>query len=116
MSFNLLRQKIDEQKSSKTRLSARFYLIDVMLENFPHKISEDGVCDKLVKNEDGTYDCSVYADRPLICNVDNMFFLYRSENKTLKDYYYQTEKACRTLMHAVLHMDEEEINRKYSDL
>lgn len=116
MGFNLLKESLDNQKSSNTRLSARFYLIDLMLENFPHKIDENGVCEKLVKNVDGTYNCSVYEDRPLMCNVDNMFFLYRSENKTIQDYYYQTEKACRILMHAIFNLDEEEIREKYKDL
>jgi Fe-S-cluster containining protein len=34
---------------------------------FPYKGDENGVCEKLVDNK-----CSVYEDRPLLCNIERM--------------------------------------------
>ena len=38
-----------------------------MVEAFPHKVLEDGSCEMLVDNR-----CSVYEDRPLMCNIDRI--------------------------------------------
>ena len=38
-----------------------------MVEAFPYKVKEDGSCEMLVDNR-----CSVYEDRPLMCNIDRI--------------------------------------------
>ncbi len=37
------------------------------IEAFPYKTLEDGSCEKMVGNR-----CSVYEDRPLLCNLDKL--------------------------------------------
>jgi Fe-S-cluster containining protein len=37
------------------------------IRDFPYKAREDGSCEKLKNNL-----CSVYEDRPLLCNIDRM--------------------------------------------
>lgn len=37
------------------------------IETFPYTVDEYGACEKLVNNQ-----CSVYAERPLMCNVSLM--------------------------------------------
>ena len=39
-------------------------LIQFLVDKFPYKVLEDGSCEMLKDNQ-----CSVYKDRPLICNV-----------------------------------------------
>lgn len=98
-------------KASNVPLTPKFYIIDTMLDRFPHKVV-DGVCEQLVKDGD-YYGCGVYDDRPAICNVDGMHVLYKHEHPSLREYYEMTEKACRLLMHAVFDLDDHEINLKY---
>jgi Fe-S-cluster containining protein len=114
MSFNGLKERIDGLKKSGQPLSVRHYILDTMLNQFPYKI-EDGMCEKLVRLKNGLYECGVYEDRPTMCRVDNMFWMYKEETPTLQEYYELTEKACRHLMHAVLDLDEQEINLKYDE-
>jgi Fe-S-cluster containining protein len=38
------------------------------VKDFPYKPREDGSCEKLGKDN----RCSVYADRPLLCNIERM--------------------------------------------
>lgn len=40
-------------------------LLNALVEQFPYATDQDGVCEKL--NSDNT--CSVYNERPLLCNV-----------------------------------------------
>jgi len=61
-----------------------------LIEKFPYKIREDGSCEMLV---DGL--CSVYSDRPLLCNIKAMAKL---KGIPLEDYYRQAAKACNTLI------------------
>lgn len=55
--------------------------------DFPHEISEDGVCSKLVDNK-----CSVYDDRPLICRVDDLI-----GDGDKKKWYNMNAAACNAL-------------------
>lgn len=55
-------------------------------------------CPLLVKNEDGTYSCSVYETRPTICRIDEMAKL---KGIDLKDYYAMAEKACEQLRRSI---------------
>ena len=66
--------------------------------NFPYKWN-DGVCEKLVNNL-----CSIYENRPYICNIDR----YIKENKVNKKAFYRSNtEACNKLM------DETGINIKF---
>ena len=65
-------------------------LIVSLLEKFPYKTREDGSCEMLV---DGL--CSVYSDRPLICNIKAMATL---KGVPLEEYYRQTAELCNMLI------------------
>lgn len=52
----------------------------------------DGVCKYL----DGNL-CSIYAERPLLCRVDESYELYFSERYSLEQYYALNYKICREL-------------------
>lgn len=56
---------------------------------FPYK-HENGVCEKLT--DDGK--CSVYSDRPLICNVDKFAEHF---NLDKGEFYKINEDACKML-------------------
>lgn len=56
---------------------------------FPYS-HDNGVCEKL--NEDNT--CSVYEDRPLICNVDALIDYYKLNKKS---FYELNELGCKEL-------------------
>jgi len=65
-------------------------LILSLLEEFPYKTKEDGSCEMLV---DGL--CSVYPDRPLICNIKALGTL---KEIPLEEYYRQTAEFCNILI------------------
>jgi Fe-S-cluster containining protein len=65
---------------------------------FPYK-HINGVCEKLVDNK-----CSVYDDRPLICNIDKMIE-YREFDK--EEYYAENIAACNQIM------DEDGIDQSF---
>jgi Fe-S-cluster containining protein len=44
------------------------------METFPYKTDEFGVCEKFISEGDNP-GCSVYEDRPLLCNSDKMALL-----------------------------------------
>ncbi len=52
----------------------------------------DGVCKYLVGNL-----CSIYENRPDICNVDKAYNLYFSKIMTKEEYYSQNYNACKIL-------------------
>jgi|APGre2960657404_1045060.scaffolds.fasta_scaffold51535_3 Fe-S-cluster containining protein len=60
------------------------------IESFPYKADENGVCEKLVDNR-----CSVYEDRPLLCNVTALGTLLR---KNMKDWYSENVKYCNWII------------------
>jgi len=59
---------------------------------FPHDIRKDGSCSKFV---DGR--CSVYEDRPLLCNVQK---LGETMEVDLMEWYRANAKACNTMIQA----------------
>ena len=67
----------------------------------------DGSCQHLQQNDDGTYLCDCYEDRPLVCRVDWM-----AQNKgpqmglTEQAYFQMAAEACHTLRRM-----EEEANK-----
>jgi len=62
-------------------------LLNLIISKFPYKISEDGICEKLNENN----QCSVYEDRPLICNIRSMSNLFNVP-------YKYTIEACNELI------------------
>ena len=61
-----------------------------MVEAFPHKVLEDGSCEMLVDNR-----CSVYEDRPLMCNIDKMAKHPMPISRL--DWYSLNYQGCNTL-------------------
>lgn len=61
------------------------------IEAFPYKIMPDGSCEKMIGNR-----CSVYEDRPLLCDVDR-------QHKELdmpmsrQQWFAMNEKGCQSL-------------------
>lgn len=54
----------------------------------------DGVCRYF---DCGTYLCTIYNDRPLICNVDRMYDMFFSCSMTREEYYDLNHEYCRKL-------------------
>lgn len=59
-----------------------------LIPDFPEKLNDDGSCSRLVNNE-----CSIYDDRPLICNLREMEQLTR-----IPDFYQKQAEFCNLLM------------------
>ena len=65
------------------------------INNIPQLISFDignGVCRYLKDNI-----CSIYDIRPEICQVDEMYNKYFSEQLSKEEFYVMNEKACKNL-------------------
>ncbi len=62
--------------------------------SFPFNTKEDGSCEKL--NDDNT--CSVYDDRPDLCNSEKIYLKYFSGNETKLEYYFRSMSACNQLI------------------
>lgn len=60
--------------------------------NFPHGFDDSGKCDRLIDNK-----CSIYLDRPLICNVRRVWERFHSESVSFEEYCKLSEKACDTI-------------------
>lgn len=58
--------------------------------DFPFGYDENGSCDKLINNQ-----CSVYEERPLICNIDKMGELLGIEQS---ENYKINIQSCNSLM------------------
>lgn len=54
----------------------------------------DGICRYF---DERSKLCTIYPNRPLICNVDKAFRLYFHESMTLDEYYALNYAACREL-------------------
>lgn len=52
----------------------------------------DGVCRFLRGN-----DCSIYADRPLLCRIDECYDLLFSDVMTREEYYRMNKQVCERL-------------------
>ena len=64
--------------------------IQTLIDSFPYKINKDGSCSKLIDNS-----CSVYDNRPIICNIDLMGqLLYQN----MKEWYVLSAKHCNVLI------------------
>lgn len=59
-------------------------------ETFPYSYDSTGKCEKLIDNK-----CSVYDDRPLLCNVNKLGELL---GFNVKDWHLMVAKSCNELM------------------
>lgn len=67
---------------------------------FPYKWDESGRCEMLTEDN----KCSVYEDRPLVCNVDKLLSLIEIP----KEQFYEINvESCNKMM------DEDELPIKY---
>lgn len=67
--------------------------------SFPYNYDETGKCEKLVDNK-----CSVYEDRPLLCNINKLGKLLELD---LKLWHYMIAKSCNELI------DQDKISETY---
>ncbi len=58
---------------------------------FPYKWDETGRCEMLTDDN----LCSVYDDRPLLCNIDKVIEVFKIDKK---EFYKQNTAACNELM------------------
>lgn len=75
------------------RTGAETHPIMEELAAFPYDILESGACSKL--NGDL---CSVYPERPLICDTEAMYKKYWSQIMSEKDYIVQAKMSCLKLI------------------
>lgn len=52
----------------------------------------DGVCKYLEGDK-----CSIYENRPLLCNVEKSYFVFFKEQYSLEEYYQLNYRACDKL-------------------
>lgn len=69
------------------------------VEEFPYKADENGVCEKLTDK-----GCSVYKDRPDLCNTETIRERYYS-HLSKKDYFLLMIDGCKRL---IKHFDVDE--------
>ena len=62
-----------------------------LVSKFPYKTLEDGSCEKLT--EDGL--CSVYEDRPVMCNTKRMSKFHKGG---VEEYYQVTAEICNVMI------------------
>lgn len=67
-------------------------VVKELVKEFPYTWNEKGVCEKLVDNK-----CSVYENRPAICNIKTMYNMYYKNIMTEKEYLKQTLNSCNKL-------------------
>ena len=60
------------------------------IDQFPYSVDENGVCEKFLDNK-----CSVYENRPLLCNVERLAILHGFD----KDNWYRINAmTCNSLI------------------
>jgi Fe-S-cluster containining protein len=65
-------------------------ILDYAIKSFPYKTDAEGVCEKLVDNS-----CSVYEDRPLLCNVKALGILMKQDEC---EWFRFNAEACNRLI------------------
>jgi Fe-S-cluster containining protein len=68
-------------------------------ENFPYNYDSNGKCEKLINGK-----CSVYEQRPLLCNINELGKLL---NFDLKIWHYMIAKSCNQLI------DQDNLSSEY---
>ena len=67
-------------------------ILKLAADDFPHR-AIDGVCEKLVDNQ-----CSIYNDRPLLCNIKGLYEKYPMLASSEKDWYLANMLACNAMI------------------
>ncbi|MBE8954164.1 MAG: YkgJ family cysteine cluster protein [Quinella sp. 2Q5] len=63
--------------------------------DFPHDLDRgDGVCKNF---DEATNLCTVYATRPIFCNVDAWYEKFLANTMSREDFYALNHEACRRL-------------------
>ena len=81
-----------------------------LLNEFPYDARPDGTCEML--GDDGK--CSVYHDRPMICNVEESRIIVEPQTP-IEKWLEQQEKGCKELMADSGRFTKEEIDKLYTD-
>ena len=81
-------KRIGEALENKNKFDP---LKQFLISKFPYKILKDGSCEQLT--EDGL--CSVYEDRPVICNIKLMSKFF---DGSVEEYYDMSAKACNMMI------------------
>jgi len=76
---------IENGKKIKNQTAFEQVFID-----FPYEAREDGSCEKL--DENGL--CTVYENRPLVCNVEKMYETFWEKHETRDEHYLRQAKTC----------------------
>ena len=68
------------------------------VKDFPYKTDYNGVCEKydLEKKE-----CTIYEDRPVLCNIDKYYDKYLSANVDRAVWHFQNAQMCNKLINQV---------------
>lgn len=62
--------------------------------NFPFEIKENGRCSKLGSDD----KCTIYDQRPDVCNTNKMYEKYFAHKMTIEQYYMLCAKSCNSLV------------------
>lgn len=68
------------------------FLIEII--GFPHKLSADGACGMLDREKNL---CTIYDERPLICNIDRLYKKMYSRVYSKANWYSQNMRSCNLL-------------------
>jgi len=64
--------------------------LKALFKSFPYGVDEFGACEKLENNR-----CSVYEDRPLVCNIANLADI---QGIPQEEYFKQAAMACNFMI------------------
>jgi hypothetical protein len=56
--------------------------------------------------------CSIYENRPLVCNVEKMYYLYFQSKMSLHSFYKLNAECCLNLQEEANSLPEERINTR----
>lgn len=63
--------------------------------NFVHELDRgDGICKNF---DEATNLCTIYADRPIFCNVDAWYEKFLAKTMSRRDFYELNKKFCAEL-------------------
>ena len=65
--------------------------VNELIDKFPYSVDSNGVCEMLKDNK-----CSVYKNRPIICNINKTFY-YQNITKSKKEWLKINKEACTKL-------------------
>lgn len=81
---------VSKALANKDKFTFSNPLVKAALEAFPYKTDASGACEMLIDNK-----CSVYDNRPLVCDIDKMAPLYGFDKA---NYYRMSAAVCNALI------------------